>query len=90
MIAVIVILILYITKLSAKPSTEEKISVGEETPPKKLAATDASPEVEEKKQTDSLKCSYGFGYLKKLDRNATIPDKCLSCPKIMECFGSTE
>ena len=95
-IAVIVLLILYVTKSSAKPPTEEKLPVGEGTPPKKLAATDAGLKKGEKKllstqlQTDSPKCPYGFGYLKKLGKNAPIPDECLSCSRIMECFGSSE
>ena len=85
LIAVIVLLILYITKLSARPPTEEK-----------LAATDASLKKGEKNllstqpQTDSPKCPYCFGYLEKLDKNASIPDECLSCPRITECFGSNE
>jgi len=95
-IAVVILLILNITKSSVKPSTEEKLSVGERTPPKQLAATTTSQEKGEEKlslpqpQTESPKCPYSFGYLKKLDKDASIPDECLSCSRIMECFGSTE
>jgi len=95
-IAVIVLFILYITKSSVKPSAEEKLSVGERAPPKEMAATAVSLETGGKKllstqpQTDSPKCPHRFGYLKKLDKKAPIPDECLSCSRIMECFGSSE
>ena len=95
-IAVVILLILYITKSSVKPPTEEKLPVGDKIPPKKLAATAASLKKGGKKrlstqpQTDSPKCPHRFGYLKKLDKNAPIPDECLSCPRIMECFGYIE
>jgi len=94
-IAVIVLFILYITKSSVKSPTEEKPFV-EKAPTKKLATTAANLETEGKKllstqpQTDSPKCPHVFGYLKKLDKNAPIPDECLSCSRIMECFGSNE
>jgi len=87
-IAVVLLLILYVTRSSAEPPTQEKRFAGEKTPPKKLAEEDTRllPHV----QKDSSKCPYGFGYLKKLDKAAPIPDKCLSCSRIMECFGSNE
>jgi len=33
-------------------------------------------------------CKYSFGYLKTLQRDASIPDECLSCDKIIECKHS--
>lgn len=32
-----------------------------------------------------VNCPYNFGYLKTLQENSTIPDKCLTCPKILRC-----
>ena len=84
------------TEPSAKPSAEEKLSVGEKASPKKLTATAASLKGGEKKslstqsQTDPPKCPHGFGYLKKRDKDAPIPDECLSCPGMLECFSSSE
>lgn len=95
-IAVVILLILYITKSFVKPPIEKKPSVGEKIPPKKLPATAPSLKKEGEKllssqpQTDSPKCPYHFGYLKKLEKNASIPDECLSCSRIMECFGPSE
>lgn len=31
-------------------------------------------------------CQYYFGYLKKIPKNASIPDECLTCPKITQCL----
>jgi hypothetical protein len=94
-IAVIILLILYITKLSEKTPTQEKLPVEEKKPSEEPATETTIPEEEEerkrlasKPQTNSTKCPYSFGYLKKLDKNASIPDKCLSCHRIMECFST--
>jgi hypothetical protein len=94
-IAVIILLILYVTKSSAKPPTGKKLLVEEERHSKKPTIEDESPkkEIERptvKPQSDSTKCPYGFGYLKKLDKDAAIPDECLSCSRIMECYSAKE
>jgi len=89
-IAVIILLILHIKKTSAKPPTEEKLLVEKKKPSRKPSVDEVRLEKEierptRKPRTDSAKCPYGFGYLKKLGKDASIPDKCLSCSKIMEC-----
>jgi hypothetical protein len=93
-IAVIILLILYIES-SVKTSTEQKLLVEKKRPSEKPTVEDARPEKEDEKltlepQKYSTKCPYGFGYLKKLGKDASIPDKCLSCSRIMECFGTNE
>jgi uncharacterized protein YpuA (DUF1002 family) len=40
---------------------------------------------EPKPKTDSSKCSFGFGYLKKHAKNLPYPDQCLSCSRVLEC-----
>lgn len=94
-IAVVILLILYITKSPVKTSTEEKLLIEKEDVSKKPTIEDARLEKETerptpKPQRDSTKCPYGFGYLKKLEKKASIPDKCLSCSRIMECFTTNE
>lgn len=95
-IAVIILLMLYITKLSAKPSSGEKLLVGKEGSSEKPATEATTPEEETKRlmtmqpQTGSVRCLYGFGYLKKLDKEAPIPDECLGCSRIMECRNANE
>ena len=31
-------------------------------------------------------CGFRFGYLKTLPREATLPDGCLTCSKLLQCF----
>lgn len=95
-VAVIILLILYLTKSSAKPSTGEKLLVRKESSSERPQEEVTMPDEERKRlmstepQTGSAECPYGFGYLRKLDRGASIPDGCLSCPRIMECYGANE
>ena len=95
-IAVVILLILYITKLSTKSTAEQKPNVDKrgssEKPAAKAARFRAEGEIRSPTHSpkDSAKCHHHFGYLKKLGKNAAIPDECLSCLKIMECFGPSE
>ena len=93
-IAVIILLIFHIKKASTKPFTKEKLFPENENSSKQTME-DLKPEKEmerptPKPQMDSTKCPYGFGYLKKLDKDASIPDKCLSCSRIMECYSANQ
>jgi len=99
MVVVIILLILYIVyalEPPAKPSAEKKKSAREKisTGKPETSATNlkeiAKKAVSTQPQADSRKCSYGFGYLKKRDKNAPIPDECLACPRTLECLSSTE
>jgi hypothetical protein len=97
-IAVIILLVLYITRLSGRPPVEERLLVGKESSSEKRV-TKAAVQVEEgerlvstqpKSQSGSEACPFGFGYLSKLDREASIPDECLRCPRVMDCCSATE
>ncbi len=45
--------------------------------------------VQESPKTETApECKHQFGYLGTLPRNASIPDECLSCDKIIECKHS--
>ena len=35
-------------------------------------------------------CQYRFGYLKTLSKDGAIPDGCLTCPKLLQCFVKKE
>ena len=35
-------------------------------------------------------CGFHFGYLKGLSREAAIPDGCLTCSKLLQCFAKKE
>ena len=107
-VAVIILLILYLTKSSAKPPVEEKLLVESDTSSREpvmeatlreTAVAEAMIREEETERTvssqlrsqiGSATCSFGFGYLRKLDKQASIPDECLGCPRIMECGSANE
>ena len=90
LIAVIIILILYITKPATNSVTKENLSNKEIFSSEKLDKTSPKTEKEEttstQPQTNLPKCSYSFGYLVKLKKDQPIPDECLNCPRIMECL----
>ena len=112
-VAVIILLILYITKSSAKPPVEEKLLVEKETSsrepvmeatlPETTIAETTIPEAtileeeterpvssQPQPQTGSATCPFGFGYLRKLDKDASIPDGCLGCSRLVECYSAGE
>lgn len=35
-------------------------------------------------------CAFHFGYLKSLPKEASVPDGCLTCPKLLQCFVKKE
>ena len=35
-------------------------------------------------------CSHHYGYLKTLPKEAGIPDECLTCPNLLQCFVKKE
>ncbi len=97
-IAVIVLLLLYITRSMAKPSTRERPLVKKESSAEKPATEAVVPAEEREKtastriqpQTGSGKCPFEFGYLRKLGKEASIPDGCLSCSRMLECYVANE
>jgi len=84
-IAVIVLLILYITKPSTKTATEKKSMTT-----KSSLKTEGDVQSPTPPPKNSAECPHHFGYLKKLGKNAAIPDECLSCSRMMKCLYSTE
>jgi len=97
-VAVIILLVLYLTKSSAKPPVEEKLLVEKESSSGKPATEVTMPEEETNEpvssqpqsHTGSATCPFSFGYLGKLDKGASIPDGCLGCSRMMECYSANE
>ena len=84
LVTVIVVLwISYVVYFAERPASE---------------VTEMAPSPEEKEElpkepelpTDSPKCSFGFGHLKKHAKNLAYPDECLSCPRVLECKECAE
>ena len=38
--------------------------------------------------TPPAKCKHFFGYIRLIEDDASIPDECAICPKVMQCFAS--
>ena len=82
-----------LTNETSKPKTSARFTEILEMPealPEEPPRTSEAP----KPQTPSLKhpktrppeCPHFFGYLKKIPKNTTIPNKCFICPKMVECI----
>ncbi|GAI06526.1 unnamed protein product [marine sediment metagenome] len=82
-IAVIVLLILYLTKFSVK-TLEPKYF-------RQPRAKDAKQERSAlRSQSDYTECPRGFGNIKKLGEDNSVSERCLGCYKIMECYSENE
>ena len=81
-IAVIVLLVLYWTKLSKIPDVQFF---------RRSTARDASPErLATRPQSGYAECPRGFGYIKKIGDDGSVSERCLGCYRIMECYGESE
>ena len=79
-IAVIVLLILYLTKFSVK--TLELKSF------RKTMAKAAEREMPSlMPQSDYTECPRGFGNIKKLSEDNSVSERCLICYRIRECYN---
>jgi len=90
-LAVTVLLILYITRVSTKSVAEQELSVPREKGVEKPSNADETQKSIEERQSqtklqDSSECSHHFGYLGKLPEHAPIPDECFNCPRMAECY----
>lgn len=92
MIAIVVLLALYLTKSSTEPRAKLERPIREEkTLEKPAVSVEAQKSSEEAvlitdvETEGSAKCTHQFGYLKKLSKDASIPDECFTCPKYIRC-----
>jgi len=85
-VAVIILFILHLTRSSAEPSTRTEPTLANRNAPDYRKAQVSPMEMRKpSEQTDSWKCTHSFGYLGNLPREASIPNECLTCPRVMEC-----
>jgi hypothetical protein len=81
-LSVLVLFILYWTKLSKIPEVNWfKQQPAQKTKPKK---TTKNP------QNGYTECPRGFGYIKKIENDGSLSERCLGCYKIMDCYGESE
>jgi hypothetical protein len=85
-IAVVTLLLLYITKISTKYAGKSKPS------PKQAKASERSdihvamPHSSTRSFEFSAKCPHHFGYLKTLPLGRSVPEECYSCSRMMQCL----
>lgn len=78
--------------INAEADGEAAVPATPLAPPATIAPP--APSIHERIIQESLKaeavqeCKYRFGYLRTLPKDASIPDECLSCDKIIECKHS--
>ena len=82
-LSVLVLLLLYWTKLSKIP--DENLF-------KNVTAKYKSPErvTNNPPPTGYVECPRGFGYIKRIDDGGSVSERCLGCYKIMDCYSETE
>ena len=87
-ISVIVLLILYVTKLSARNDEEKTFK---QRPPVQSKLIDAPLEAPAPLiQRDYTDCPRGFGNIRKLGEENSVSERCLGCYRIMECYSESE
>jgi hypothetical protein len=86
-IAIITLLLLYITKPSAKAAAGLKLSPEQKETSKE---SDANVAMSESSSTPpleySVRCPHHFGYLKTLPLGSSVPEECYSCSRMMQCL----
>jgi len=81
-IAVIVLIVLYWTKLSKIPDEQFfRRSTAKNESPERIATMP---------QSGYAECPRGFGYIKKIGDDGSVSERCLGCYRIMECYGESE
>jgi hypothetical protein len=86
-VAIIILFVLYFARSSSEITIKPDTSL-----PKKITHQRQVKSMEEPqlRTTETARtCPYAFGYLANLPKNATIPDTCLSCPRMLGCSSET-
>jgi hypothetical protein len=84
-IAVIVLLILYLTKLANSPEQFLKRSIAKSASRERVEST-SQGDAHARAYTE---CPRGFGNIRKLDNDGSVSDRCLGCYRIMECYSES-
>jgi len=71
-------------KLEAK-QTAQTLRIADEQPPKP-AADKQKIEKDQKLSLRPSECTHFFGYIKRLPKNAPIPDECIGCAQLVKCL----
>jgi len=93
-IAVVVLLMLFLTHKHGQPTTESELPrKGQKKPlekPKVTAKTVQEKTSKTQSPMDFQECMHHFGYLRTLPRGTPVPDECFGCKKILRCLFPNE
>jgi hypothetical protein len=81
-IAVIILVVLYWTKLSKIP--DKNIFRG------LMERNTNFEKIASKSQSEYSECPRGFGNIRKINDSGDLSERCLNCYKILECYGKKE
>lgn len=82
-IAVIILLILHMKKNNS-PEEFVKSRIRKEKQKARNSVTDCNNKTTDIKYTE---CPRGFGKIKIIGKNNTVSERCLSCYRLMDCYG---
>ncbi len=82
-IAVVVLLILYLKKLSVP-------TLGKQSFPQTIIKNTNEQSISKPKKEDDSECPRGFGSIKNLSDDNSVSERCLGCYQIMECYSEVE
>lgn len=85
-IAIVTLLLLYITKISTKYAAKSKLSPQQERVSEESDARAVSKSSSRDSSGFSVKCPHHFGYLKALPLGSSVPEECYSCSRMMQCL----
>lgn len=90
-IAAVTILLLYVTKLAQSTPRSEPVAKEKKAGVyARLLGFFKSRKTVTIPQAGSSECPHYFGYLKSVPKDGSIPEKCYTCPRMMQCASSSE
>jgi hypothetical protein len=75
-------------KSEQQPATPKQIQIKEPQPKQTDQTIRSATMGDNSKTTNSSECRYYFGYLANREKNESIPETCLDCPKSLDCMLS--
>jgi hypothetical protein len=81
-IAVLVLFLLYWTKLSKIPDEQFFRGI--------LTKNTGTEKITSNPKNDYTECPRGFGNIKKINDDGSVSERCLGCYRIMECYSERE
>ena len=97
-IGMIILLVLFIRQRTGRTVTKSRLLTEdqEKEPLEHVEKPNKTTQIAKKKLVAEQppegfqECTHQFGYLKNMPKNATVPNECLGCPKLVRCLFPKE